>query len=461
MLGAIIGDKAGSRFEFNPTNNYDFEFFTDECSFTDDTICTVAVADALLRRRDYGESIHEWCRRYPHPMDGYGASFRKWVESDNPQPYNSFGNGAAMRVSPIGMWFDDWQDAYREAEKSAACSHNHEWGIRGAKAISYAVLFAVGGFDGVSTKEEMERDIKDLVVESLADNDFDCGICYEDYKNKFDETCQVTVPVALDIIYKSESFEDAVRKAVSLGGDADTLGAIVGSIAEHIWGIPTWMIEKALGYLPDEMRTVVEEFYNTCESRETYKPNYKSKEEDKLNCFLAIMRWKLGLGNFNNLLRGESPLPSKEKIATARDFETQPMPNDPKETTYIPFALLVSAEQMDILRKGHLPAVQEDHWFMYCDEEYIRYYRSWTGQCAFEAHYKNWAEGYVIDTLKINHGLAEFGVNGDEAGKALFCYLIAAETENDAEEAWKEYKEVWKKLHWKYYQRPLFFSSMI
>ena len=109
MLGAIIGDIVGSRFEFNPTNDYDFELFTDECSFTDDTICTIAVADALLKGIDYGKSIHTWCRRYPNPMGGYGISFRKWVMSDNPQPYNSYGNGAAMRVSPIGMWFDNWK----------------------------------------------------------------------------------------------------------------------------------------------------------------------------------------------------------------------------------------------------------------------------------------------------------------------------------------------------------------
>lgn len=124
MLGAIIGDIVGSRFEFNPTNDYNFELFSPQCSFTDDTICTIAVADALLRDRDFGESLHDWCNRYPHPMGGYGGSFAQWVHSPNPQPYNSFGNGAAMRVSPIGMWFDNWQDIYPAAEKSAACTHN-------------------------------------------------------------------------------------------------------------------------------------------------------------------------------------------------------------------------------------------------------------------------------------------------------------------------------------------------
>ena len=134
MLGAIIGDIVGSRWEFNLTNDYDFELFSEKNGFTDDTICTVAVADAILKGRDYGESIHEWCRRYPHPMGGYGGRFAQWIRSDNPQPYGSYGNGSAMRVSPIGMWFDDMNMIYPEAEKCAACSHNHPEGIKGAHA---------------------------------------------------------------------------------------------------------------------------------------------------------------------------------------------------------------------------------------------------------------------------------------------------------------------------------------
>ena len=131
MLGAIIGDIVGSRWEFNPTNDYNFELFSEKNGFTDDTICTIAVADALLYCSDnYGKYINEWCRRYPHPMGGYGGRFAKWVQSDDPQPYGSFGNGSAMRVSPIGMWFDDEDKIYPEAEKTAACSHNHPEGIK-------------------------------------------------------------------------------------------------------------------------------------------------------------------------------------------------------------------------------------------------------------------------------------------------------------------------------------------
>jgi ADP-ribosylglycohydrolase len=265
MLGAIIGDIVGSRFEFNPTNNYNFELFTDECGYTDDTICTIAVADALLKGRDFGVSIHEWCRRYPHPMGGYGGRFRQWVMSNDPHPYGSYGNGSAMRVSAIGWWFEQPHDLLEEAEKSAACTHNHPEGIKGAQAVAVAIhdartLRQESG-DKPITKDDMLRSgiyhgIK--MYEAFPQN---FNVSIEEHRNKFDETCQGTVPVALAIILNSTSFEDAIRQAVSLGADADTLGAIVGSIAEALWGIPEWMKQKALSYLPDEMKAVVLEFH--------------------------------------------------------------------------------------------------------------------------------------------------------------------------------------------------------
>ena len=132
MLGAIVGDIVGSRFEFNNTHRTDFELFTPECGFTDDTVCTVAVADALLRGVDFGPTLHSWCRRYPYPTGGYGGRFRQWVASDDPQPYFSFGNGAGMRVSPCG-WIDGpMDDVLEAARQSAACTHNHPEGIKGA-----------------------------------------------------------------------------------------------------------------------------------------------------------------------------------------------------------------------------------------------------------------------------------------------------------------------------------------
>ena len=235
MLGAIIGDIAGSRFEFDPTNDYDFEIFAPDSDFTDDTICTVAVMDAFLRGRDFGESIHEWCRRYPHPTGGYGGRFAQWVRSDNPQPYNSFGNGAAMRVSPVAWASHDleFKNLLELAEKTAACSHNHPEGIKGAQTVALAIQYGIElpCYHPNFTQEH----VKELVERCAEFGGYNINIKKEDVVNRFDETCQGTVPVALWIIGESTSFEDAIRKAVSLGADADTLGAIVGGIAEAIW----------------------------------------------------------------------------------------------------------------------------------------------------------------------------------------------------------------------------------
>lgn len=262
MLGAIIGDIVGSRWEFNPTNDYNFEWMSDENAFTDDTICTVAVADAILHNsEDFGKYIHEWCRKYPHPMGGYGGRFAQWVRSDNPQPYNSWGNGSAMRVSPVAWAANDleFKSLMDMAEKSAACSHNHPEGIKGAQTVALAIQYGIElpCYHPNFTQEH----VKELVETCARRAEYNINIRKENVTNRFDETCQGTVPVALWIIGESTSFEDAVRKAVSLGADADTLGAIVGSIAEAIWGIPEEMRQNALEYLPSDMKSVVMHFY--------------------------------------------------------------------------------------------------------------------------------------------------------------------------------------------------------
>ena len=143
MLGAIIGDIVGSRWEFAPTNDYEFEWLSEENGFTDDTICTVAVADALLKKSDFGESIHDWCNRFPDPMGGYGGRFARWVHSENPQPYNSFGNGAAMRVSPVAYWYKNLDEVLDAAAGTALPSHNHDEGIKGAQTVVLAIFKAL------------------------------------------------------------------------------------------------------------------------------------------------------------------------------------------------------------------------------------------------------------------------------------------------------------------------------
>ena len=255
MLGAIIGDIVGSRWEFNPTNDYNFEWLSDENGFTDDTICTVAVADALLHDRDFGESIHDWCNRYPNPKGGYGGRFAQWVRSEHPHPYNSFGNGAAMRVSPVAHWYGNVDEALDAAAATAIPSHNHDEGILGAQTVALAI------FKALQFGNEAPEHINEILEECVKLAGYTINIRKEDVINRFDETCQGTVPVALWIIGESTSFEDAVRKAVSLGADADTLGAIVGSIAEAIWGVPDDLRQGILNFLPDEMRVIIENFY--------------------------------------------------------------------------------------------------------------------------------------------------------------------------------------------------------
>ena len=470
MLGAIIGDIVGSRWEFNPTNDYNFELFSDKNGFTDDTICTVAVADAILRDREFGESIHEWCRRYPHPMGGYGGRFAQWVRSDNPQPYGSYGNGAAMRVSPIAWAHLNLGGALPLAEESASCTHNHPEGIKGAQTTVMAIHY---GIEAHAHNPQILRErIKRILDECVRFSGYNINIRKEDVENRFDETCQGTVPVALWIIGQSTSFEDAIRRAVSLGADADTLGAIVGSIAESIWGIPEEMQLKALNYLPNDMKSVVLRFYHRFVrnsilhgygdegaardlmlEEERKEMEKQTADDDEKKQFQAIMLWKLGLGNMGKLFNGEEPMPNKTKVAKSTSWKIDPMPQT--DISRIEAGISITEEDMAIIRKGHIPEAQEDHWFMYCSKQHIRYYRSWTGTCAFEAHFLKKGQKYIIDEIIINHALVEFGVNGDEAGVALFLYLLIAEVGGDTMAAWEAYLDKWDELNNKYAKKDI------
>ena len=268
MLGAIIGDIVGSRWEFNPTNDYNFEWLSAENNFTDDTICTVAVADALLNGKDFGEAIHEWCNRYPHPMGGYGGRFRRWVHSESPEPYNSFGNGSAMRVSPVGHWYETEAEVLEAAAATALPTHNHPEGIKGAQTVALAIFKAMQfnqrGYQAASMH------IDEILEACVQFSGYDINMPKSAVLNKFDETCQGTVPVALKIIRMASSFEDAIRLAICIGADADTLGAIVGSIAEAIWGIPLEIRVNIEKYIPDEMRSIIDSFYH--ERPRSFKP---------------------------------------------------------------------------------------------------------------------------------------------------------------------------------------------
>ncbi len=259
MIGAIIGDIAGSRFEFSAPPQPDFKLFThdDDCSYTDDTICTVAIADAIMNHKSYQESLLSWCRRYPNPVGGYGGKFQDWLESDDPQPYSSYGNGSAMRVSPVGWLFHDYHEVLNEAKASAEPSHNSEEGIDGAQCVATLIYWLR---TCRITKEEVEGAIKrnwGYDIPSLKD------INKIGRSGHFDSTCQETVPWAIRCFLESNSFEETIRLAILADGDTDTKAAIAGSIAEAYYDIPESLIEKACSYLPEDILAVVEQFYDT------------------------------------------------------------------------------------------------------------------------------------------------------------------------------------------------------
>lgn len=255
MIGAIIGDIVGSRFEFHNTSRTDFELYTQDCDFTDDTICTVAVADAILHNKPFQDTLREWCSKYP--KCAYGGSFNAWLQSDTPQPYNSFGNGSAMRVSPCALAASSDAEAIRLAIASASCTHNHPEGIIGAVATAL-VIRALSASRGRALSALVDAN---SIIATYYGEDW--------YKHLpqpgvFDVTCQGCVPLAFSIVDNSHSFEDAIRAAVAYGGDSDTLAAIVGSMAEALWGVPDRLRDVIpAAYLPEEMLNIINKFYYT------------------------------------------------------------------------------------------------------------------------------------------------------------------------------------------------------
>lgn len=221
LFGAIGGDVVGSIYEFGMFKKHDFEpFVSERCFYTDDSVMTVATAYAIVMGTSYEKAYRIWGRMYP--WAGYGGRFMEWLKSDDPKPYNSWGNGSAMRVSPVGFAFDTEEDVLSEAKKSAECSHNHPEGVKGAQATALSVFLARNG----ASKNEIRRKIEDMFGYDLQRSVAEIRSVYS-----FDESCQGTVPEAIICYLESTDYESAVRNAVSLGGDADTVGAICGAIA--------------------------------------------------------------------------------------------------------------------------------------------------------------------------------------------------------------------------------------
>lgn len=251
MLGAITGDIIGSRFEFNNHKSKEFPLFSEACHVTDDSILTIALAEAILRNRPYDEVMREYVQRYPDA--GYGSSFHEWANNPDAGPYNSWGNGAAMRTSPVGYAFDRPKDIMKKAARYASYTHNHPEGIKGAQAISNCIFMALNG----ATKAEMREQISTQFG-------YDLGRSVDEIRPdySFDESCQGTVPEAIICFFESIDFEDAIRNAISIGGDSDTLACITGGIAEAFYtGVPEDIWEQAKSYLDEDLLAVVDEFY--------------------------------------------------------------------------------------------------------------------------------------------------------------------------------------------------------
>jgi ADP-ribosylglycohydrolase len=259
VMGAIIGDIVGSTYERgrkcpNHMKSKEFDFFKKwehgkEVRFTDDTVLTVAVADALMSDGDFKSAILRYSNKYPN--SGFGGRFREWMTDKDPQPYGSFGNGSAMRVSPVAWFYDNIHDVMDVALKTAEVTHNHPDGINGAQAVAAAIFLARTG----STKEEIKAFVEKGCSYNLSRtlNGIRPGYL-------FDSSCGGSVPEAIIAFLESVDFEDSIRNAISLGGDTDTQAAIAGSIAEAYYGIPDFLKKKAIPFLPNAIFDIVMKF---------------------------------------------------------------------------------------------------------------------------------------------------------------------------------------------------------
>jgi ADP-ribosyl-[dinitrogen reductase] hydrolase len=252
MLGAVIGDIVGSVYEFNNYKAKDFHpFFHPKAFFTDDTVCTLAVADALLNQHDPATALRDWCRRYWH-IGGWGLRYADWVKSNSMGPYNSMGNGAAMRVSPAGFMASSIEEAIELAHRVTEVTHNHPEGLKGAAATAVAIYLA-------KTQHSVEQ-IREFISTEF---DYDLDRTVDDIREvyEYNELSPTTVPEALICALDAADFEDAIRNAISIGGDSDTIAAIAGAVAEAIYEIPVCHLQKACSYLTDDMISIVNYFY--------------------------------------------------------------------------------------------------------------------------------------------------------------------------------------------------------
>jgi len=374
MLGAIIGDIVGSVHEYKSKKSKKFKLFTKRSRFTDDTVMTIAVADALLNggtADNFIDSMKKFGRLYPDA--DCGGRFRQWLLSDDRSPYNSFGNGSAMRVSPCAWFANSLEEAERLAELSASVTHNHPEGINGAKATAAAIYLVRTG---------KRASVKDYIQSKCG---YDLSRSLDEIRPdyQFNETCQETVPEAITALLESEGFEDAIRNAVSLGGDADTLAAIAGSIAEAEYGIRHDTLTEGIRYLDDNLSAVI-------------------------NAWLDR-----GLSTGGRMVKNSGQL----------DYNHW-HPKEFSKPRKIKAGFQISETQLARVRFGLWPRQMEDKWFIYFENSRICCHRSWTGYRIYEAEVKKGNTGYTIPEMTVERDAELYGCSDDSEDIRQFHYLI-------------------------------------
>ncbi len=250
LFGAVIGDVIGSAYEWDNVKTTNFKLFSNKSDFTDDTVLSIAIADCLLNGKDYAKTLFEYGNKYPNR--GYGRMFNRWLKSENPQSYNSFGNGSAMRVSACGCIHDSLEETLTEAKRSSEPTHNHPEGIKGAQAVAASIFLARTG----SSKEEIKKYIQNTFHYDLERTIDEIREIYV-----FDESCQGTVPEAIIAFLESKDFENAIRLAISIGGDSDTIACITGGIAlAYYKELPSEIANKSWNLLPEEFKEMITRF---------------------------------------------------------------------------------------------------------------------------------------------------------------------------------------------------------